>query len=264
MQGRGVTNYSVDKPAYEYTGSTTEFDDALIQRGIVTREQCLLAKGASVEEATRLVQECNHSKKNDKNNNIVDWQEASTRKTNTSDDDDDDDDDSFIDDEDDEIFLQRYREQRMQELKKQHQQEQQETAKQITHSNATLVQHISRDEWKEKVNEASTETWVVVTLVATPVGGSTQTSAKNNHSSASRDDKIIQELHNIGREYDTAAVSLVTVNYIDAIPNWPIDRVPSMFAYRNGIKQHEWIASKYGQFPSKDILLNLFRSWGII
>jgi hypothetical protein len=39
MQGRGVTNYSTSKPSHEYTTSTSEFDDALLQRGIVSFEQ---------------------------------------------------------------------------------------------------------------------------------------------------------------------------------------------------------------------------------
>lgn len=39
MQGRGVTNYSTSKPTHEYTTNTTEFDDALLQRGIINFEQ---------------------------------------------------------------------------------------------------------------------------------------------------------------------------------------------------------------------------------
>jgi len=34
---------------YEFTGETTEFDDILISKGIVTKEQALLAKGMGVE-----------------------------------------------------------------------------------------------------------------------------------------------------------------------------------------------------------------------
>ena len=57
MQGRGVTNFSADKPSHTITTATTEFDDALISRGIVTTEQVMLAKGASPEEAQRLAEE---------------------------------------------------------------------------------------------------------------------------------------------------------------------------------------------------------------
>jgi hypothetical protein len=39
MQGRGVTNYATSKPSHEYTTATTEFDDALLKRGIISFEQ---------------------------------------------------------------------------------------------------------------------------------------------------------------------------------------------------------------------------------
>lgn len=39
MQGRGVTNYSTSKPTHGFTTSTSEFDDALLQRGIISFEQ---------------------------------------------------------------------------------------------------------------------------------------------------------------------------------------------------------------------------------
>lgn len=39
MQGRGVTNYSTSKPTHELTTATTEFDDALLERGIINFEQ---------------------------------------------------------------------------------------------------------------------------------------------------------------------------------------------------------------------------------
>ena len=54
MDGRGVTNYSTDKPSYRFSTATTEFDDALMSRGVVTFEQAMIAKGASPQEARRL------------------------------------------------------------------------------------------------------------------------------------------------------------------------------------------------------------------
>jgi hypothetical protein len=47
MEGRGVTNYSTGKPSYGFSSATTEFDDALTSRGIVTFEQAMIAKGAT-------------------------------------------------------------------------------------------------------------------------------------------------------------------------------------------------------------------------
>eukprot|EP00539_Tryblionella_compressa_P007794 CAMPEP_0178775068 /NCGR_PEP_ID=MMETSP0744-20121128/23987_1 /TAXON_ID=913974 /ORGANISM="Nitzschia punctata, Strain CCMP561" /LENGTH=84 /DNA_ID=CAMNT_0020432005 /DNA_START=87 /DNA_END=341 /DNA_ORIENTATION=- len=75
---------------------------------------------------------------------------------------------------------------------------------------------------------------------------------------------VIQELHQIARQYDTSILHLLTIEATDAIPNWPTDRVPCMFAYRDGIKQHEWITSQRGDFPSRDRLEILFQQWGIL
>ena len=53
MQGRGITNYSTN-PSHSFTTQTTEFDDALLKRKIITFEQAMMAKGASFEEAKLL------------------------------------------------------------------------------------------------------------------------------------------------------------------------------------------------------------------
>ena len=57
MADGNTTSYSLDKPTYAYTARTTEFDDALIRRGIVTLEQAMMGKGASAAEAKRLAAE---------------------------------------------------------------------------------------------------------------------------------------------------------------------------------------------------------------
>jgi hypothetical protein len=230
MGGRGVTNFSVDRPSHEFTTSTTEFDDALIQRGIVTIEQAMMAKGASPEDAVRLANEKRGIIPED--SRCCEPSPTGHNTTSTSEIDGEEDDDSFVDDEED-VFMQRYREERLQQMRE-------------THSQPTSVEHITRDDWMAKVNEVSINTWVVVTLTD------------------KRRDLVLQELHRIAREYDTSIVCLLTIDAADAIPNWPSERVPSMFAYRDGIKQHEWIASRHGEFPSRDIIENLFQQWGIL
>ena len=50
-----TTNYALQQPSYEYTDRTTQFDDALLQRGIVTMDQVLLAKGMSIGTAEHLL-----------------------------------------------------------------------------------------------------------------------------------------------------------------------------------------------------------------
>ena len=137
----------------------------------------------------------------------------------------------------------------------------------LSHSNPTSVRHINRNDWKEQVNDASMNGWIVVTMTEPP----------GSH----RHDHVIQALHKFSQEQynqhrgnsrrneddDSCAhgesMRLLVINANDAIPNWPEERVPAMFAYRNGIKQHEWIASRRGEFPSKDNLEQIFRKWGI-
>jgi hypothetical protein len=90
MEGQGVVNYSVDKPSYAITTETTEFDDELIKRGIITFEESMMRKGASQDEAMRLKE----------------LKEGTTEA---------------IVDTDDDAFLEQYRLKRLQELKKAHQ-----------------------------------------------------------------------------------------------------------------------------------------------
>jgi len=249
MEGRGVTNFSADTPTHGFTTKTTEFDDQLIKRGIVTTEQAMMAKGASAEEAFRLAEE-----KRNKNKLVetLAWQETSaTDNNNNSDDDESDDSDSFEDDFDDDAFLQEYRSKRLHEMKQELNEKQQE----YSHSSPYSVLHITRDEWTTHVNEASMDRWVMVTMV---------------EASGERKDRVVQELERFHREFcedsddDKTMPSLLTIKASDAIPNWPAERVPAMFAYREGVKQHEWIASKRGEFPPANLLERLFRTWKTI
>jgi hypothetical protein len=232
MQGRGVTNFSGDKPSYALSTQTTEFDDQLIQRGIVSKEQVMMAKGASPEEAVRLAQG-GKSKEDPEEETRMQQQTSSLQE-----DDDGDDDDSDLDmlEDDDDDFLAKYRQERLAQLKQEHS---------ISSSNSSTVEHITRDQWKEKVNDASSDRWVLVTLTDAP-----------NHQN------ILQELHQLGRQY--TEFPLLTIDAAQAIPNWPSERVPSIFCYRGGIKQHEWIAPENGKFPTRDQLEKLLQQWSII
>jgi hypothetical protein len=138
MEGSGVVNYAADKPSYGFSTSTTEFDDALLKRSIITLEQAMLAKGASPEEAARLTR---------MKNGIPVEEEVPLDRNEPP---DEDDDDEGLDDDDDE-FLQRYREQRIQELKQ-------------TKKRFGEVIQISRPEWNVHVNNDSETCWVVVCL----------------------------------------------------------------------------------------------------
>lgn len=139
MEGRGVTNYSTDKPSFAYSARTTEFDDALLERNIVTLEQVFMAKGASEKEAQRLAA----LKRAQDNPNEI--EEVVTENKNDSNEESDIDDDEF---------LAQYRRQRLQELKKKSQ------------GPYGVVVPISRQDWIRQVNDDSHKAWVVVTLTS--------------------------------------------------------------------------------------------------
>jgi hypothetical protein len=292
MQGKGVTNFAVDRPSYDYTTATTEFDDELIKRGIVTMEQVMVAKGATPEQATTLANQIKTTKeqkytyttngswstppqpnKDDEDDDDGSFQHegdehdtdgvdlvTSTQHQHKKDGDDHYDDDSFDDDDDIEtkMFMQKYKQERLKQLQSEY-----NVRSNYPHNNnntSTIpMEHIVREDWNRKVNDASRKhnTWIIVTLI---------------ESTGSRRDRVVEELHRLAREHSnncndtttTTRLRLVTIDAVDAIPNWPTHRVPAMFAYRDGIKRHEWIASRQGEFPGRDLLGELFQKWGAL
>ena len=138
LQGRGVTNYNTEKPSYAFTAETTEFDDQLIQRKIVTLEAAIMAKGATQNEAERLAN-VTKQRQHQRGEGNPD------KKLSQQEDDDFDDDD----------FMRTYRRDRLEQLMNESQQ-----------PRFGDVIPISRPEWTHHVNEASTKSWVVVCLTA--------------------------------------------------------------------------------------------------
>jgi hypothetical protein len=195
MEGRGVTNYAGDKPSYAFSTSTTEFDDALMQRGIVTFEQAMLAKGASAEEAERLAR-------------VKEGEAAIVEECESEEDSDD------ADGHDDE-FLRRYRQQRLEELKEQ---------------KSTVfgeVIPITRPDWGREVNDDSQRAWVVVVLTSHDV---------------ERTGCVEGAVRALARKF--AAVKFVSIPSNAAIANWPDERLPTIFLYRHGKLQQEFIGMK--------------------
>ena len=58
--GGNKISYGLDRPEYEYSTSTTQFDDELMRRDVITFEQAMMAKGASAAEARRLASVYRH------------------------------------------------------------------------------------------------------------------------------------------------------------------------------------------------------------
>lgn len=205
-----MTNYSVGKPSYAFSASTTEFDDALIQRGIVTTQEALQAKGMSKEEAQRLLTsnkdvteflELKHGMRNDQSENEPD--DDLSLDDHDNDDDDDDDDE----------FLQEYRQKRIAEM--QHAQ----TVGKTIYGEPIII---DRTDWTKHVNEDSLAVWVVVCLTS---------------SDTERTGCLEQAIHVLAAIH--RSVKFVFIAAHSAIPNWPTQNLPSLFLYRDGRMQHE-------------------------
>jgi len=204
MEGRGVTNYSTEKPAFAFSTRTTEFDDALVERGIVSLEQAFMAKGASAEEAQRLAA----LKRNEEGDDDEIEEVVVVEKKETESDDDDSDDES------DDEFLEQYRRQRLQELKR-------------PQRPYGEVIPISRPEWTQEVNEDSNKAWVVVTLTSHDV---------------ERTGCVEATVSKLAPKFP--GVKFVTIPSTAAISDWPNENLPTIFLYRDGKLQKEFIRLK--------------------
>lgn len=218
MDGAGVTNYSVDKPTYGYTTGTTQFDDALMQHGVITRTQALVAKGATVCQAQALLQAERQTKEAWNEIQVRHWNDNDDDKEHASDSegDDSDDDDSYndlLDDADDEV-LQRYRQLRLDEFK--------EASQNNSRQRRGTVESISRDEWTTKVNEASRDGTAVIICLTT--------------SSARQD--FLQACTVLSKRHSNCI--FVTLPATEALGlDWPHPE-PSLLVYRHGKLQHEF------------------------
>ncbi len=205
MEGRGVTNYSTD-PNHGFTTKTSQFDDELLKRNIVTFEQAMMAKGASLEEAQRLKQ-----LKQDQDDAVANPHPPGgeyTAKTQKHKHQSDEENSNHEDAE-----LEEYRTKRRIQLQ---------------HGNNVIP--ISRTEWNRQVNEASLKQWVVILLTST-------SSAPNLHpyhlEICHKVEQII--IPHLASKFDE--VKWVSIPSKNAIENWPDDNLPTLFCYKRGTLQ---------------------------
>ena len=137
MEGQGVVNYNVSRASFAISTETTEFDDELIRRGIITFEESMMRKGASHQEAMRL-------KEMKEGRTIVHSPDTGTQT--------------------EDAFLEQYRQKRLLELK-QHA----SGGGGNPYGKFGQVMLISRQDWAREVNEASQSTWVVISLSSSDV-----------------------------------------------------------------------------------------------
>mmetsp|Transcript_22994 Transcript_22994/g.49762 ORF Transcript_22994/g.49762 Transcript_22994/m.49762 type:complete len:287 (-) Transcript_22994:358-1218(-) len=219
MEGQGVTNYVAGKPSYGFSTATTEFDDALISKGIVTFEQSMIAKGASPIEARRLAElnengdigiqsDLYRNGVNDSSNiqQVGDGHDAES--------------DASSEDGNDEQFIEKYRRVRINEMKKGRKQEYGD------------VIPISRPDWNREVNEASRNgLWVVVNLT------------RSASSLSIAHDEICDKVEDVTRGLADKFVDVkfVSIPSTSAVENWPLENLPTLFCYRYGTMQHQLI-----------------------
>lgn len=272
MQGSGVIQYDANKTSHAIGTATTQFDDELMKRNIVTAEQVYLAKGAkSLEEAQRLANERREQRK-PQAKYVYDISTKQDKEEEGGTDDDNDEYDDLLDDDDDDAFFARYRQQRLAQLK---QEGADQEAKRQGQQQQNFPIRIQREEWTTRVNQASHLNWVLVCLW---------------DDSSMRTQDILQDLVRLQQEreqsdvhqliqdqeddsdsedgerrsqYPSNRIEIVTIEYQQANPHWPSARVPAIFAYRNGIKQHEWVTNKAGKFPTREQLQIMLLEWGI-
>jgi hypothetical protein len=211
-------NYAVQQPTYGFTDRTTEFDDALLQRGIVTMEQVLLAKGMSVEDAQNFIRKQKEKESHVEGTGCVDVTKGTDLADSQNKSSKEDDDDSDFDDDDE--CLHSYHQRRIAEL--------QERSGGIAHVERRRtygdVVFIDRSEWKREVNEDSMHgCWVVVGLLSS--------------CDSERTARMEQAIHELSRIH--VHTKFVLIPSHRAIANWPEANLPSLFLYKDGTMQHE-------------------------
>jgi hypothetical protein len=101
----GLTNYDLAKPTYAFSGETSEFEDVLMDHGVITKEQALLNKGMKDTEVKRVLKKDAAAPVQTDYHNDAESDEGEGEGEGSDFDDDDDD------------FLDSYRKQRLTDLK---------------------------------------------------------------------------------------------------------------------------------------------------
>jgi len=138
MGDRGNVNYA-------RTGETTEWEDILISKGVVSKEQVYLAKGLDPRD---FMEEYKQKVEIEEPEQKTPLETAKTIEEL----------DELEDEFDDDRFFQDFREKRLAELKEQ-----------ALRNRFGTVQEITKADWIKEVNEASAACWVIIHLYQTHV-----------------------------------------------------------------------------------------------
>jgi hypothetical protein len=204
MEGRGVVNYDLERTAYAVSAETSEFDDALIKRRIITFQEAMMRKGASQEIARQLEERKVHSE-------VHCDSHSEFERTSVNHHNDVLDKDTSDSENEDDFFL-RYRRKRIKELTQ-------------NRFPSTCMQMISRTDWTQQVNEASHTQWVIVCLTS---------------SDRERTGQVEDAVQRLALKFEK--VKFVGIPHHQAIANWPLEHLPTLFLYRHGLLQHQLIS----------------------
>mmetsp|Transcript_7127 Transcript_7127/g.10649 ORF Transcript_7127/g.10649 Transcript_7127/m.10649 type:complete len:280 (-) Transcript_7127:150-989(-) len=203
----GITTYDVNKPTYAYTDQTTEFDDECIRRGIITKADAIVRKGATPAEAHRLVAQAAAATEADDVGDKMQHLNLADKDEMDSDSGDD--------------FLRDHRSKRLSELKA----ERSTALNSKSKGKFGSVLTISRPDWPKEVNEASMDgQWVIIHLTCDSVWES----------------RIVEEaMRKLAAKF--ADIKFVSIRSTSAIKRWPDSNLPTIFLYQNGSMQQQFI-----------------------
>lgn len=220
---QATIKYECDAPSFGYTDNTTEFDDELIRRGIITKEQAIIRKGATVSEARRIVQEAKRVTTTEKSASRYDQNSLLTEDhdfTTIS--------DADSENEEDRAVLLRYHQRRLEEYRK----ETELSRTPVKPSFFGEVIPISRCDWKREVNEVIPwGTWVIVNLT------SDANCVSVPHWNECK--KVEDATHGLAHRFPH--IKFVSIKSTSAIENWPSEQLPAMFLYRDGEMQYQMV-----------------------
>jgi hypothetical protein len=243
MDGYGVVNYNPQQTSYGVSAATTELEDAWVQHGIVSWEQCFQGKGASVEQARQLAAYKQPKDAVEKSDNSH-WSPQDDACDKSEDSNNNDNDDDFLDNDDDDYsFMKSYQQKRIQEL------QQWQTDRQEGKVHGEVIA-ISRADWMQQVNDASQHCWVLVFLTLSP---STTTTTTNTSGLSRLMLQAEQTWTRFARCHvhvkctripaHEAIASSSTINDNNETwqchTEWPESQLPTIFAYRHGRLQHD-------------------------
>ena len=237
MADGNTTSYSLDKPTYAYTARTTEFDDALIRRGIVTLEQAMMGKGASAAEAKRLAAEARERAGRGQAGaatataTVTSMTATSGNKA---------EDGGSSDDE----FLEEYRRTRLREMEEVAGGRRRSRRREGGHGDLVPI---SRPDWTREVNEASRGgRWVVVLLTLGGGGGGGGAPSLRAADACRAAEEAAKAL-----AADFPEVKFVSIPARAANEHWPEGNLPTLFCYRNGKLREQMVG--IGEFGGPGI-----------